>query len=443
MNTSFRNAEALARTSIHTVSNNARLATFKENDDVIKGVELIVTLDDRTTPICISRSGGAWDLASGEPLPDSAVSIQFPGPPPYHFRCRSALLPVLKKWDELGSPALAKFKEFPKGQRASMDGLVPADMTYGDWLKKKELDGPEFANKLLGKGKAQLWRDGKITLQQLVDNTGQPFTLKELKNPRISPPVVGPPPPAVDPKKMQAFLAKKSANPEDWAFNDITPTQRRALDNYTGHQYEAIRDVQHASLSLGISDKEHYERLRAIDAAERAKSLAAPEKPYGYRPSPAEKELMAAQTARSQVRKGLEDAIEIEKALETAPVVKDALYRGMGFKPDESAKLASFLGSVEKGSTMNFGAMTSFSQKKMVAHSFARPSQVDTTTVYIHSKGSLFHAGLIDEISSSPGEFEVLVSPKQKFKVVDITEEVKKGGVGRTITINIEALEEL
>jgi len=72
MNTSFRNAEALARTSIHTISNNAILETYKGNMDVIKGVELIVTLDDRTTEICISRSGMAWDLETGEPLPDSA-----------------------------------------------------------------------------------------------------------------------------------------------------------------------------------------------------------------------------------------------------------------------------------------------------------------------------------------------------------------------------------
>ena len=34
---------------------------------------------------------------------------------------------------------------------------------------------------MLGKGKAQLWREGKITLTDLVDQYGRPLTLKELR----------------------------------------------------------------------------------------------------------------------------------------------------------------------------------------------------------------------------------------------------------------------
>ena len=59
-----------------------------------------------------------------------------------------------------------------------MDGQVAADLTFGDWLKGKPV---EFADEMLGKGRAQLWRDGKITLQDLLNAQGQPLTLKQLR----------------------------------------------------------------------------------------------------------------------------------------------------------------------------------------------------------------------------------------------------------------------
>jgi hypothetical protein len=34
---------------------------------------------------------------------------------------------------------------------------------------------------MLGKGRAQLWRDGKITLQDLLNAQGVPLTLRELR----------------------------------------------------------------------------------------------------------------------------------------------------------------------------------------------------------------------------------------------------------------------
>jgi hypothetical protein len=59
-----------------------------------------------------------------------------------------------------------------------MDGQVPEDITFGAWLDKK---GVTFQDKLLGKKRAQLWRDGKITLTQLVDFRGNPLTLSQLE----------------------------------------------------------------------------------------------------------------------------------------------------------------------------------------------------------------------------------------------------------------------
>jgi hypothetical protein len=39
----------------------------------------------------------------------------------------------------------------------------------------------KWQNEMLGKGKAQLWRDGKITLSQLLDQSGRPLKLSELR----------------------------------------------------------------------------------------------------------------------------------------------------------------------------------------------------------------------------------------------------------------------
>jgi len=66
----------------------------------------------------------------------------------------------------------------PVSTRASMDGQVAADLSFGDWLKGKPV---EFADEMLGKGRAQLWRDEKITLQDLLNAQGVPLTLKQLR----------------------------------------------------------------------------------------------------------------------------------------------------------------------------------------------------------------------------------------------------------------------
>jgi len=62
MQVSEREATALVRTSVMTVANDTRMATYMENADVINGVQALVTLDTRTSDICKARSGMAWEL---------------------------------------------------------------------------------------------------------------------------------------------------------------------------------------------------------------------------------------------------------------------------------------------------------------------------------------------------------------------------------------------
>ncbi|HBG77490.1 MAG TPA: phage head morphogenesis protein [Phycisphaerales bacterium] len=160
LNISRNNLRSIVRTSVSHVSDVARTETFKENSEVIKGVQLHATLDTQTCEQCMAEDGKIYEI-------DEAPAA------PFHFSCRCTKIPVLKSWKELG----INLKEAPEGTRASMNGQVPTSLTYGQWLKNQSA---EIQNDALGIGKAKLFRDGKITVGDFVDNRGKTLTLNEL-----------------------------------------------------------------------------------------------------------------------------------------------------------------------------------------------------------------------------------------------------------------------
>ncbi|MGT2429258.1 hypothetical protein ACU4HD_12020 [Cupriavidus basilensis] len=169
--TSRRNADALVRTAVQTVSARAREITWAENDSLVKGKQQVSTLDGRTSDVCIAYSGASWDL-QGKPI--NGTTLPFNGGVPRHWNCRSTIIPITKSFRELGLDV----DEFTPTTRASMDGQVAADLSFSDFLASKP---NAFQDQALGKGKAQLWRDGKITLPQLLDQRGNPLTLEQLR----------------------------------------------------------------------------------------------------------------------------------------------------------------------------------------------------------------------------------------------------------------------
>ena len=171
METSRRGATALVHTSVQQVANDSRLATFKANDDIIKGVQQLSTLDSKTSPVCVAYSGASWDL-DGNPI--NGTTLAFNGGPPRHFNCRSVLVPITLTYKELG----IDIPEAPPGTRASDEGQVRSDITMTEWLKGKP---PAYVDELLGPGRAKLFLDGKITLNQLVDQTGRELSLEQLR----------------------------------------------------------------------------------------------------------------------------------------------------------------------------------------------------------------------------------------------------------------------
>jgi len=169
MEVARRNAFALVHTSVMQVAADARLATYRANSDIIKGVRHLSVLDGHTSLVCVARSGAEWDL-NGNPIKGN-----FPfQSPPLHFNCRSVLTPITLTYRELGIDR----PELPVGTRASDEGQVRADITMAEWLKSKP---KAYVDDLLGKGRSDLFLSGKITLPQLLDQSGRPLTLKELR----------------------------------------------------------------------------------------------------------------------------------------------------------------------------------------------------------------------------------------------------------------------
>lgn len=158
---SRRGAQAMVRTAINHTANTAKEELFKANEDVIKSVRWVSTLDGRTSQICIGLDGKVFPVKQGRR-------------PPAHINCRSTTVPVTKSFRELGVDA----DEVAPGTRASMDGQVPDDVTYGDWLGKQSAG---FQDDVLGVTKGRLFRRGGLDVRAFVDrNTGQVWNLQEL-----------------------------------------------------------------------------------------------------------------------------------------------------------------------------------------------------------------------------------------------------------------------
>ena len=158
---SRREMQALTRTAVSHTMNTARDATYADNRDILKGLRWTSTLDGNTSPICQARDTKMYPVNSGPR-------------PPAHWNCRSTMTPITKSYRELG----LDLDEVPRGDRASMDGYVPEDLNYGQWLGRKPA---AFQDEVLGKSKGQLFRNGGLKLDKFVNRAGNEMNLAELK----------------------------------------------------------------------------------------------------------------------------------------------------------------------------------------------------------------------------------------------------------------------
>lgn len=159
LNVTRRQAEAITRTVVNHASNSARLEFLKANEDIIKSVKWVSTLDARTTVICAGLDGKVFPIDKGPR-------------PPAHVNCRSSIVAVLKSARSLG------LEDIPPGMRSSMNGQVPGSVTYGEWLKKQPLSVQE---QVLGVKRAKLFNAGNLPIDRFTNDGLEPLTLKELR----------------------------------------------------------------------------------------------------------------------------------------------------------------------------------------------------------------------------------------------------------------------
>jgi len=165
----YNEAEKIARTATSGLVNRVRDEVYKENEDIFKGYQWVATLDGSTRVEHFIRDGLQWDL-NHNPIGHDLKWEEVP----FGYNCRCIIIPILKSYKELG----LNTKEITGLTRSSLDGSVPQKQTATKWFETK---GSEFQEKFLGKGRYELFKDGKITLRDLIDKNGEILTIKELE----------------------------------------------------------------------------------------------------------------------------------------------------------------------------------------------------------------------------------------------------------------------
>jgi SPP1 gp7 family putative phage head morphogenesis protein len=154
----------LVRTSVNQVANASSQQVYEANQDITQKYRYVATLDSRTSSICRALDGREFEYGKGPT-------------PPQHFNCRSTTVPVID-YEALG------FDPPPPGKRASMDGPVPANLSYGQWLANQDATTKA---EVLGKEKVPYFNmltekyGGKDAIAKLVRDDGSELTLEQLR----------------------------------------------------------------------------------------------------------------------------------------------------------------------------------------------------------------------------------------------------------------------
>lgn len=147
----------LVRTSIQHVSNQAREATWTENE--ITKYRWVSTLDSRTTSQCRSLDGKIFEVGKGPR-------------PPIHMNCRSTTVAII--------PGLENLSDLLT--RASQDGQVKGSVTYYEWLKTQSA---QFQDQVLGAKRGKLFRDGGLSSERFAQlqlgTAFEPLSLEEMQ----------------------------------------------------------------------------------------------------------------------------------------------------------------------------------------------------------------------------------------------------------------------
>lgn len=163
--------EAVVRTAVSHTAATARDEFYKANDQLIAALTWVSTLDLRTSEMCRIRDGKQYTV-DHKPVGHSVPWLQGPGR--LHWRCRSSSAPKTKSFRELG----IDIDELAPAERASMDGQVAAEMSYGEWLQKQSAARQD---EVVGAVRGKLMREGKVPFDSFYTSRGDWIDLDVLR----------------------------------------------------------------------------------------------------------------------------------------------------------------------------------------------------------------------------------------------------------------------
>lgn len=425
-----RNTETLVITSTASIANAVDQEVYSENDDVVKGQGVLTTLDSRTSKLCIARTGASWDM-QGNPLPESTRQEQFPGPPPWHPRCRSKLYPITFTWEELVERETGKkskiLNSVPDSVRASMDGEIANNVhSFDDWLEAK---GEEFARNTLGPARYDLWAADKITTSDLVDRAGEALTVEELealaegRDDVGTIPLTKPPVPLTDDEKRTAAgdklreaeealrkaqearaEAERKAQEEAAARDAAAAAKKRQAAQVFGpvrtqHTAESVVQVRQGAAQLSARSKETIKEWQESysDVTDFLRGVK--------RTTP----------LHPDARKRIEDRIEaLDDLFAESKLQRADVFRGVQGLDD-----AAFKALTTPGNEVEMASFTSWSRDHQIARSFAQigPNTKSNNVVFRASNEGVDIGKAFDNEGDYTVEDELLVGRGAKYRV--------------------------
>lgn len=197
-------AYAVGLTCANGIANDAKLALYSENQDVVKEIEILNTLDGRVCPRCA-------DLG-GKRFPVNAKNIPAL---PVHPRCRCVYIPVTelsdsgnvrrpaansdfmsdakrayeekntgRSWESLSEATKHKYyyeaiSEYENRTGKKAFEQVPGSMRFQDYFESRS---EQFKKDWLKKTRYILYKKGKLSLNEMImPDAGGFFTIAELK----------------------------------------------------------------------------------------------------------------------------------------------------------------------------------------------------------------------------------------------------------------------
>lgn len=158
-----RNATTVVRTAIQHVASQARMETAKANSDVVLKIELVATLDSKTSQICRTLDGKVFPIDSGPR-------------PPFHPNCRTTFV-MKTRLSEMFSQGATRAAVGAEGA-----GQVSADLSYYQWLQAQP---DSFVQKALGPARAKLFKSGGLSVKRFselqLDRQFKPLNLEQMK----------------------------------------------------------------------------------------------------------------------------------------------------------------------------------------------------------------------------------------------------------------------